>query len=104
MKDSGEMKKILIRSLPYVFLFWVFSKAGGAYRLSAGTDMVTKMAGALAGLGAYITRNPLPSLNIQDLSVGILGAAAIRAAVYFKGKNAKKYRPGVEYGSARWGA
>lgn len=103
MRDSGELKKFVIRSLPYLFLFWLFSKAAGAYRLSAGTDMVSKMAGALAGLGTYISRNPLPTLNPHDLLAGILGAAAVRAAVYFKGKNAKKYRHGVEYGSARWG-
>lgn len=103
MRDSGELKKFIIRSLPYVFLFWLFSKTAGAYRLSAGKDMVSKMTGALAGLGTYISRNPLPAFNLHDLSAGILGAAAVRAAVYFKGKNAKKYRHGVEYGSARWG-
>jgi len=103
LKDSSKLKKTVIRILPYVFLFWLFSKAAGAYRLSAGTDMLSKMAGALAGLGTYISRNPFPALNLHDLSAGILGAAAVRAVVYFKGKNAKKYRHGVEYGSARWG-
>jgi len=102
-ENSGRLKKAVILILPYVFLFWFFSKAAGAYRLSAGTDMVSKMAGALAGLGAYINRNPLPALNLHDLSAGLLGAAAVRVAVYFKGRNAKKYRHGVEYGSARWG-
>ncbi len=103
MKHSGGLKKILIRLLPYVFLFWLFSKAAGAYRLSAGKDVVSKAAGALAGLGTFISRNPLPGLNPHDLLAGILGAAAVRAAVYIKGKNAKKYRHGVEYGSTRWG-
>ena len=103
MRDSTELKKAVIHSLPYIFLFWLFAKAAGAYRLSAGTDMVSWMAGALAGLGGYISRSPLPALNPHDLFAGILGAAAVRAVVCFKGKNAKKYRHGVEYGSARWG-
>lgn len=59
--------------------------------------------GALSFLGAVISRNPLPSFNIYDLLSGILGAAAIRMIIYFKSKNAKKYRFGAEYGSARWG-
>ena len=57
----------------------------------------------MSGLGATITANPLPSFHPRDLLIGIAGAAAVRAVVYFKGKNAKKYRHGVEYGSARWG-
>lgn len=59
--------------------------------------------GAISSLGAIISSNPLPSFHPQDLLVGLIGAACIRAAVYIKAKNAKKYRHGVEYGSARWG-
>ena len=65
--------------------------------------MVAKGMGAISGLGEIISRNPLPSFHPQDLLVGLIGAACIRAAVYIKAKNAKKYRHGVEYGSARWG-
>lgn len=101
---SGEdLKKHILKNLPYVLVFWFFCKAAGAFRLSAGTDVVTRTVAALSGLGAYITRSPFPGTNPYDLMAGLLGAAAVRAAVYFKGKNAKKYRHGVEYGSARWG-
>ena len=98
-----EIKKYLVPNLPYVFMFWIFSKAAECYRVSAGADMVTKAMAAVSGLGAALTRNPLPGFHPQDILAGIAGAAAVRAAVYFKGKNAKKYRHGVEYGSARWG-
>ncbi len=98
-----DLKKYIIRNLPYVLVFWFFCKAAEAFRLSAGTDVVTRTVAALSGLGAYITRSPFPGTNPYDLMAGLLGAAAVRAAVYFKGKNAKKYRHGVEYGSARWG-
>ena len=98
-----DLKKFLILNFPYVFIFWFFNRVGGGYRLAAGADMVAKGMGAISGLGAIISSNPLPSFYPQDLLVGLIGAACIRAAVYIKAKNAKKYRHGVEYGSARWG-
>ncbi len=98
-----EIKKYVIPRLPYVFLFWFFSKAAECYRLSAGRDMVTKAMAAVSGLGTAISLNPLPGLHPHDLLIGIIGAAVVRTVVYFRGKNAKKYRHGVEYGSARWG-
>ena len=103
MKGNIDIKKYLVPNLPYVMMFWFFSKIAEGYRLSAGTDAVTKAMAAVSGLGATITANPLPSFHPRDLLIGIAGAAAVRAVVYFKGKNAKKYRHGVEYGSARWG-
>ncbi len=99
-----DVKKLLLSNFPYVFLFWLFNRVGEGYRLAAGTDMVAKAMGAVSGLGDLIARHPFPSLHPSDLLVGLVGAACIRAAVYIKAKNAKKYRPGVEYGSARWGA
>ena len=98
-----DVKKFLILNFPYVFMFWFFDKVGEGYRLAAGADMVTKAMGAVSGLGEILSHNPLPSFHPQDLLVGLIGAACIRAAVYIKAKNAKKYRHGVEYGSARWG-
>ena len=98
-----DLKKLLLHSFPYVFLFWFFDCVGEAYRLAAGADMVTKAMGAVSSLGDLIARNPFPSFHPRDLLTGLIGAACIRAAVYIKAKNAKKYRPGVEYGSARWG-
>ena len=98
-----DLKKFLILNFPYVFIFWFFNRVGEGYRLAAGADMVAKGMGAISSLGAIISSNPLPSFHPQDLLVGLIGAACIRAAVYIKAKNAKKYRHGVEYGSARWG-
>ena len=98
-----DLKKYILPNLPYLFLFWFFTKVAQGYRLAVGTDAVTKAMGALSGLGALLSENPLPSFHPRDLLIGAIGAAAVRAAVYFKAKNAKKYRQGVEYGSARWG-
>ena len=98
-----DLKKFLILNFPYVFIFWFFNRVGEGYRLAAGADMIAKGMGAISSLGTLISHNPLPSFHPQDLLVGLIGAACIRAAVYIKAKNAKKYRHGVEYGSARWG-
>ncbi len=98
-----DVKKILLPNLPYVFIFWFFNRVAEGYRLAEGADMVAKAMGAVSGLGALISKNPLPSFYPRDLLLGAAGAVIIRAVVYFKAKNAKKYRHGVEYGSARWG-
>jgi len=98
-----DWKKLILTYFPYLIFLWLFDKGGECYRLAAGTDMVTKLMGTISGLGEAITRSPLPSLHPFDFLIGVCGAAAIRFAVYWKGKNAKKYRHGVEYGSARWG-
>ena len=86
-----------------VFLFWFFDRVGEGWRLAGGADVVEQAMGMVSRLGPLITRNPLPSFHPQDLLVGLIGAVAVRLAVYFKAQNAKKYRRGVEYGSARWG-
>lgn len=96
-----DMKKTLLPVLPYVFVSWFFNRVAESYRLAGGADMVTKAVGAVSGLGALMSEKPLPSLHPRDLLLGVAGAVAIRAVVYFKVKNAKKYRHGVEYGSAR---
>lgn len=96
-----DIKKYVLPNLPYVLMFWFFSKIAEGYRLSAGTDMVTKAMAALSGLGSMIKADPLPSFYPYDLLAGMAGAAAVRAAVYIKGRNAKKFQHGVEYGSAR---
>ena len=98
-----DYKKLILTYFPYLIFLWLFDKAGECYRLAVGTDMVTKLMATISDLGTAISHNPLPSLHPRDLLVGLIGAAAIRFAVYWKGKNAKKYRHGVEYGSARWG-
>lgn len=98
-----DYKKLALTYFPYLIFLWLFDKAGECYRLAAGADMVTKLMVTVSDLGTAISRNPLPSLHPHDLLVGLIGAAAIWFAVYWKGKNAKKFRHGVEYGSARWG-
>ena len=98
-----DYKKLALTYFPYLIFFWLFDKAGECCRLAAGADMVTKLMATISDLGVAISRNPLPSLHPRDLLAGLIGAAAIWFAVYWKGKNTKKFRHGVEYGSARWG-
>ena len=73
-----EIKKYVIPNLPYVMMFWIFSKIAESYRLSAGADVVTKAMAAISDLGTAITQNPLPSFHPRDLLFGIAGAAAFR--------------------------
>lgn len=96
-------KEMLLPNLPYAFLFWLGDKAAECFRLSAGNDAVTKTMGMIANLGGRISHDPLPSLYPKDLLCGLIAAAAIRLIVYYKTITAKKFRNGVEYGSARWG-
>ena len=97
-----ELKKLLVLNLPYLLFVYLFAKCGQAYRLAAGVDASAKLLHLTGGISAAFA-NPLPSLHPFDLCVGIAGAMAVRLIVYSKGKNAKKYRKGEEYGSARWG-
>ena len=93
---------MVLPNIPYVFVFWFANKLGTAYRIADGKDTVHKIAGSLNTLGESM-KNIMPSFHPFDLLIGICGVALIFAFVYFKGKNAKKYRKDVEYGSARWG-
>ncbi len=97
-----NIKKLLILNAPYLLFVWLFMKAGEAFRLSPGADLSGKLLHIMEGVTAAF-ESPLPSLNGQDFVIGVAGAVILRIAVYMKGKNAKKYRKGVEYGSARWG-
>ena len=97
-----EWKKLLVLNLPYLLFVYLFAKCGQAYRLAAGVDASAKLLHLTNGISAAFA-NPLPSLHPFDLCVGVVGAVAVRLIVYSKGKNAKKYRKGEEYGSARWG-
>lgn len=99
---NTKTKKLLILNLPYVFIGLMLSKVPQAWRLTTGYDFASKVLNLTDGFAAAF-ENPLPSLYPQDMLIGILLAVAIRLAVYLKGKNAKKYRKGIEYGSARWG-
>ena len=100
---KADWKKLLLTYFPYLIFAWLSNKAGQCYRLAAGSDAVKKVMAVIAGLGDAIKRNPFPSLHPRDLLVGVSGATLIRLAVYLKAQNAKKFRHGREYGSARWG-
>ena len=97
-----EIKKLLILNLPYLLFVWLFDKVGAAVRLSPGADASAKLLHLGDGFTAAFS-SIAPSFHPADLLIGIAGAVIVRLAVYFKGKNAKKYRKGMEYGSARWG-
>lgn len=93
--------QVLKASLPYVINGLLCTKLGEAYRLTTGTDILDKVLGTFTTLGT-VFQNPFPSLHPFDLFVGA-AAVLVRAILYFKAKNAKKYRHGEEYGTARWG-
>ena len=95
-------KKLIIPNIPYVFIALLATKLGQAARLSPGVDFSSKALNIMDGLSMAFS-NIMPSLHPIDLLVGIAAAVVIRLVVYFKGKNAKKFRKNLEYGSARWG-
>ena len=97
-----EIKKLLILNLPYLLFVYLFDKVGAAVRLSPGMDASQKILHLGEGFTAAFA-SAAPSFHHADLLIGVAGAVIIRLAVYLKGKNAKKYRKGIEYGSARWG-
>ena len=97
-----EIKKLLILNAPYLLFVYLFDKVGQAVRLAPGADMSAKLLSIGDGFSAAFS-NAFPSVHPADLLIGLAGAVIVRLAVYIKGKNAKKYRKGIEYGSARWG-
>ena len=97
-----ETKKLLILNLPYLLFVWLFDKVGAAVRLSPGADASAKLLHLGDGFTAAFS-SIAPSFHPADLALGIAGAVIVRLIIYTKGKNAKKYRRGTEYGSARWG-
>ena len=99
---TGKLKKVLLPNLPYLLFVWLFDKLCQAVRLSPGADASEKLLRIAQGFTEAFASLWL-SLHPLDLLLGAAGAALVRLAVYLKAKNAKKYRRGVEYGSARWG-
>ena len=99
---TDKLRKYLLPNIPYVFIGWAFLKLGTAYRLAAGSDFAHKLIGLGQTVGAAFA-DFAPGLAPFDWLVGIVGAAAFRLLIYFKSKNAKKFRRDAEYGSARWG-
>ena len=99
--DAETLKKQVILHLPYLLFLLVFAKLGEAVRLAPGTDASQKLLGLSEGF-ALAFQNMWPGAAM-DWLIGLCGAAIMRLAVYLRGKDAKKYRKNVEYGSARWG-
>lgn len=102
MKKPVNIKKIILPNLPYLLFALLGTKCGQAARLAPGLDFSQKALHILDGFRLAF-KSLLPSFHPADLLVGLLIAAALRLAVYVKGKNAKKFRKNTEYGSARWG-
>ena len=100
MKD--KLKKYLLPNLPYLFFVYLFDKLCQAVRLAPGLDVSEKLLHIGQGFQTAFASSA-PSFHVLDICIGIFGAILVRLAVYLKAKNAKKYRRGVEYGSARWG-
>ena len=102
MKKPLNIKKFLLPNIPYVFIALFATKLGQAWRLAPGMDFSGKALRLMEGFAAAF-RSALPSFHPIDLCVGVAAALLIRLIVYVKGKNAKKFRKNLEYGSARWG-
>lgn len=92
-------KKKIISNLPFLIFFWIFDKLSYAVRLSEENILISVVKGV-----SELTKAPLLSFHFTDISVGIVGALAVKGILYLRSKNAKKFRKGIEYGSARCGA
>ena len=99
---TGKIRKYMLPNIPYLFIGWAFLKLGTAYRLAAGVNAVEKLLGLMQTIGVAFA-DFSPGLAPFDWLVGIVGAVAFRLLIYFKSKNAKKFRRDEEYGSAQWG-
>lgn len=99
---TDKVKKLVLLNLPYLIFVYLFDKLCQGVRLSPGAAASEKLLHIGQGFSAAFA-SLAPSFHLLDLCVGAAGAVLIRLAVYSKGKNAKKYRRGIEYGSARWG-
>ena len=97
-----DLKKLLLPNLPYLLFVYLFDKLCQAARLAPGIDASEKLLHIGQGFTAAFS-SMAPSFHLLDLCIGLVGAVIVRLAVYAKSKNAKKYRKGMEYGSARWG-
>jgi len=99
---TDKIRKYILPNIPYLFIGWACLKLGTAYRLAAGAGFGEKLLGLGRSIGPAFA-DFAPGLDYFDWLVGLVGAVAFRLLIYFKSKNAKKYRRDEEYGSARWG-
>ena len=97
-----QVKKLLPELIPFAIVFYLIDKSAWLYRHCTGDSAITRLMVLLQNFGLAF-QNPLPSIHLMDMGAGVIDAAAFYAILYFRHKNAKKYRPGEEYGSARWG-
>ena len=101
-KQKIDVKKMVILNIPYVIFFYLSEKVAWLYRHCIGDSIVEKLGVVFLNFNLAF-QNPFLSFHIYDIAAGIICSVALKLFVYYKGKNAKKYRQGVEYGSARWG-
>jgi len=99
---NPDLKKKLVQAVPYGIIWYLADKVGSVYRIAKGSQAGEKLVYTFLHFGDAFTEK-LPSFHPQDMLVGFIGALIVRGIVYYRSKNAKKYRQGVEYGSARWG-
>jgi len=99
---SDKIRRFVLPNIPYLFIFWCCLKLGTAYRLAAGAGFGEKLIGMIKTVGPAF-QAVAPGLAVSDWMIGIAGAVILRLVVFYKIKNAKKFRKDVEYGSARWG-
>lgn len=97
-----DKRRLIMLNIPYVIMFYLVDKVAWLYRHCIGASMVEKLGVLFLNFQLAFT-NVLPSIHVYDIAAGIVGAVVVKLVVYLKGKNAKKYRRGEEYGSARWG-
>ena len=97
-----DTKKLVLLNLPYIFVGYFCDKVAWLWRVSEGANASDKMMAVMNRFDKLFA-NPLPSFHPRELLIGVAGGIALRLVVYYKAKNAKKFRQGVEYGSARWG-
>ena len=100
--DVHKLLRIVLMNLPYIVIFYVGNKLAWLYQYCVGDSMIERLMVLILNFQMAFSRI-LPSMHKNELLVGITGAVAVKLMVYMKGKNAKKFRQGVEYGSARWG-
>ena len=100
--DVHKLLRIVLMNLPYIVIFYVGNKLAWLYQYCVGDSMIERLMVLVLNFQMAFSRI-LPSMHKNELLVGITGAVAVKLLVYMKGKNAKKFRQGVEYGSARWG-
>lgn len=97
-----DLKKILILNIPFLFIWYFADKISWLFRMIDAPNAGMKIYGCMKFFTAAFS-NPLPSFHPIDILIGVVGAGLLKLALYMKSKNAKKFRQGVEYGSARWG-